>query len=121
MTAGLWLAVAALGGTGAVARFMLDGWVSDAFGREFPLGTLAINVSGAFALGLLDGFAVTGTAMLLAGTATLGAYTTFSTWMLETQRMREEGEFAGAAANVAVSVVTGIVAVALGHWLGSTL
>jgi CrcB protein len=78
-------------------------------------------VSGAFALGLLAGLALTGAALVLAGTATLGSYTTFSTWALETQRMREEGEFAAALANVIISLIAGFAAIALGRWLGGRL
>ena len=58
---------------------------------EFPWGTLAVNISGAFALGLVAGLALHGDALLLAGTSLLGSYTTFSTWMLETYRLGEEG------------------------------
>jgi len=110
-----------LGGLGAVARFLVDGWVGARFGRELPLGTFAINVSGAFALGLLDGLALSGNAMIVAGTATIGAYTTFSTWMFETQRLAEDGEFAAAALNIGASIAAGFAAVVLGHLLGRHL
>ena len=59
--------------------------------------------------------------MVVAGTATIGAYTTFSTWMLETHRLAEDGEFAAAALNVGVSIVVGFFAVVLGHLLGTHL
>ena len=110
-----------LGGLGAVGRFLVDGWVDSRFGRELPLGTFAINVSGAFALGLLDGLALSGNAMIVAGTATIGAYTTFSTWMFETHRLAEDGELAAAALNIGASIVTGFGAVVLGHLLGKHL
>jgi fluoride exporter len=113
-----WIAVALLGGVGAVARFMVDTVVGTALAGDFPLGTLTINLTGSFLLGLIAGFAFGGDASTLAGTATVGSYTTFSTWMLETQRLREEGEFLPAAANVVLSLVMGIGAVALGRWLG---
>ena len=121
MTALTWIGVLTLGGAGALARFVLDTIVGSAFGRDFPLGTLSINVSGAFLLGLVSGLALTGNALILAGTATLGSYTTFSTWMLETHRLREEGEFAGAFANAADSLLVGIGAVALGRTIGGAL
>ena len=76
-----------------------------------------MNVSGAFLLGVLSGADLTRDAYLLAGTATLGAYTTFSTWMFETQRAAEEGRPGVAWANVAISVVLGIAAAALGRAL----
>jgi CrcB protein len=116
-----WIAVALVGGLGAVARFVVDGWIGTRVGRELPLGTFAINITGSFLLGLLDGLALSGDAMVIAGTATIGAYTTFSTWMFETHRLAEDGEFAAAALNVGVSVVAGFAAVVLGHLLGKSL
>ena len=121
MTALTWIGVLFLGGVGAIARFVIDSLISSAAGRDFPLGTLSINVSGAFALGLLTGLAVTGNALILAGTATLGSYTTFSTWVLESHRLREEGEYGRAVANALVSLALGIGAVALGRTIGAHL
>jgi CrcB protein len=114
-----WLAVLVLGGIGALARFVIDAIIAAAFGRDFPLGTLVINITGAFALGLVTGLALTGDAAVLAGTALLGSYTTFSTWMLETHRLREEGEFLRALANTLISLAFGIGAVALGRTIGA--
>src|SRR4051812_24208954 len=68
----VWVGVALLGGAGALLRFLLDAAVSERVRRDLPLGTLAVNVSGAFALGAI------GAGHLLAGTALLGSYTTFS-------------------------------------------
>jgi len=82
---------------------------------EFPLGTFAVNISGAFVLGILAGAGLRGDALLLAGTATLGAYTTFSTWMFETHRLGEDGSFALALLNVVLSLVVGVSAAALGR------
>jgi CrcB protein len=121
VTVWVWIAVAAVGGLGAVARFLLDGWVGTRFGRELPIGTFAINVSGSLLLGLLDGLALSGDAMVIAGSAALGAYTTFSTWMFETHRLAEDGEFAAAALNIGASIVVGVAAVVLGHLLGEHL
>lgn len=113
-----WVAVAVFGGLGALARFMVDGLVSSRF-SELPVGTLAVNVSGSFVLGVLAGAALPDTAQTLAGTAAVGAYTTFSTWMLETHRLREDGELARAGANVVVSVVAGFAGLLVGHLLGA--
>jgi len=113
--------VAALGGAGAVARLLVGGWIGARFGDDWPLGTFLVNVSGSFLLGLFDGLALSGNAMIVAGTATIGAYTTFSGWMLETHRLAEDGEFAGAALNVGASVLVGFGAVVLGHLLGHVL
>lgn len=117
----VWAGVALFGGLGAVLRFRLDGAVQRSVGGEFPLGTLAINLVGAFCLGVLTGLDVTGDAFLLAGTATLGSFTTFSTWMLETERLAEEGQQRLAAANVAISLGGGLVAAILGRLLGAAL
>ena len=112
----MWVCVALLGGVGALLRFGLDGLVaSRAGGAEFPLGTFAVNVSGSFALGVLAGAAMHGDALLLTGTATLGSYTTFSTWMFETHRLGEDGSFAVAALNIVVSLAVGVCAAALGR------
>jgi CrcB protein len=118
VTAWAWAGVAVLGGAGAIARFLLDGFVSVRAGAGLPAGTLAVNVSGAFLLGLLAGLALRGDALLLAGTATLGSYTTFSTWMLETHRLREEARFAPALANALLSLAAGLAATAIGRALG---
>ena len=117
----VWLGIALLGGVGALLRFRLDGAVQSRFDRELPLGTLIVNLAGAFCLGLLTGSSVTGDVLLLAGTATLGSFTTFSTWMLETERVGEEGEERLAAANVAVSFAGGLVAAGLGWLAGAAL
>jgi CrcB protein len=119
MSAWVWVGVAALGGIGASARFMVDGAIGARVASSFPVGTFAINISGALALGLLAGLAVSGTTLVLAGTATLGSYTTFSTWMLESHRLAEDGEPRVALANILVSFVAGVGAAAAGHAIGA--
>ena len=121
MSAGGWIAVAGLGGAAAIARFLIDGRISQRLGGGFPFGTLAINLSGSLLLGLLSGLALTGEALILAGTATLGSYTTFSTWMLETHRLAEDGDVRGAALNAGLSIVVGVAAAALGRVIGAHL
>jgi fluoride exporter len=78
-----------------------------------------VNISGAVLLGLVTGLALEGDALLLAGTAALGSYTTFSTWLFETHRLAEDGELPAAAANVVLSLVFGIAGAALGRLIGS--
>ena len=117
----VWAAVIVIGGAGSVLRFYVDGIVASASGRDFPYGTLAVNLSGAVLLGLLTGLAVTGDAALLAGTAAVGSYTTFSTWMLESQRLTEERQYRKAALNIVVSLVLGVSAAALGRLIGAHL
>ncbi|MGC2374206.1 MAG: fluoride efflux transporter CrcB [Solirubrobacteraceae bacterium] len=121
MSAPAWIGVAILGSLGSLARFLLDGAVSSRGSSSFPLGTLAVNASGALVLGLLTGMALSGEALLLVGSAAIGSYTTFSTWMLETHRLGEDGQLLAGALNVLVSVVVGVAAAALGRSIGVAL
>ena len=120
-TAVVWVGVALLGGLGAVARLTVDKAVTQRTRRPFPFGTLVVNISGAFLLGLLAGLALNPQLALLVGTGFVGSYTTFSTWMLETQRLAEERQLVAAAANVGVSVALGLGAAWLGQHLGAAL
>jgi CrcB protein len=116
-----WAGVMLIGGIGSVLRFLVDRTVSRRLARPFPFGTLTVNISGAALLGFLGGLALSREAALLAGTAFVGAYTTFSTWMLETQRLGEERRIWAAAANLVVSVVLGIAAAFFGQWVAEQL
>jgi len=58
---------------------------------------------------------------LIADTAFVGSYTTFSTWMLETQRLSEERQVRNAVANIVVSIVVGIGAALFGQWIAGRL
>jgi len=116
MSVALVLGIGLLGGAGAIARFLLDGALSERVDGRFPWGTLAVNVSGSFLLGVVAG-AVDGDAYRLLATGLLGAYTTFSTWMLESHRLGEDGRLRLGAANVALSLAGGIAAV----WIGRQL
>ena len=117
----LWTGVLLIGGAGSVARFLVDGLVASAAGRDFPFGTFAVNVSGAMILGLLAGLALGHNQALLAGTAAVGSYTTFSTWLFETERLAEERQVRSAAVNVLASLVLGVAAAAAGRYLGTQL
>jgi CrcB protein len=119
VTAALWIGVGVVSGVGAVARFLVHATVQRWSGSAFPFGTLAVNVLGSLALGVLHGAGVTGDALLLTGTALLGSFTTFSTWMLETESLRENGRPGLAAANVLVSLALGLAGVGLGWALGA--
>ena len=121
MTVLVWAGVAALGGVGALLRFGVDGYVAERAASEFPWGTFVVNVSGAFLLGLVAGAALHGDALLLAGTATLGSYTTFSTWMIESHRLGEDGELGRMWLNIGGSLLAGLAAAALGRALGGLL
>ena len=121
MTVAVWAGVMVIGGIGAVLRFLVDRTVSGRVDGWFPYGTLAVNLSGALLLGFLSGLALSPDLALIAGTAFVGSYTTFSTWMLETQRLDEERQLWPAAANIVVSVVLGLAAAWLGMWIGGRL
>ncbi|WP_156690027.1 fluoride efflux transporter CrcB [Mycobacterium sp. Marseille-P9652] len=115
-TALVWVGVALLGGVGSVLRFVVDRAVARRVAPGFPFGTLTVNLSGAALLAFLGGLALNKEAALLAGTAFVGAYTTFSTWMLETQRLGEERQTTAALTNIVVSTALGLAAVLLGQW-----
>lgn len=117
----LWCGVVLIGGGGAVVRFAVDSAVGVRVGRVFPYGTLVVNLSGAVVLGLLAGLALDDDAALLAGTAAVGSYTTFSTWMFESQRLVEERQYRHAVANLVLSLALGLGAAALGRWIGLRL
>ena len=117
----VWVGVLVAGGFGAVLRFLVDGAVARRAARSFPFGTLVVNISGAALLGVLGGLALSRHAALLADTAFVGSYTTFSTWMLETQRLSEERQLRSAVANIVASIVLGIAAALAGQWIAGRL
>ncbi len=121
MSVPLLLAVGGVGGVGAILRFLLDSAVSARVGREFPYGTLIVNLTGALLLGLLVGVALGQDAYRIAGTGLIGAFTTFSTWTLESHRLGEDGELRLGIVNFAVSLILGIAAAWAGRHLGAAL
>ena len=114
----LWAGVGLLGGVGAVARFAIGTAVARRVGGWFPYGTLVVNLSGSALLGLVAGVALHGDALTLVGGALLGSYTTFSTWMLDSERLIEDRRGRALAANLVGSLMLGLAAVALGRALG---
>lgn len=118
----LYLLIAAGGALGSVARFWLNGVVSTRFGETFPWGTLLVNVSGSFVIGFFatlsgpDGRVfVSGQGRQFFMTGLCGGYTTFSSFSLQTLNLAQDGEWAHAGGNVALSVVSCLGAVWLGH------
>lgn len=116
-----WIGVALSGGVGALLRLLLDAVLSSLSGGSLPFGTFAVNISGALALGLLSGLTLPGEASMLIGTALIGSYTTFSTWMLESLQLQESGELLAALGNVMLSLGAGFAAIAVGHLIGTLL
>jgi CrcB protein len=115
------LGVGLVGGLGSIGRLLLDGAISGRSAGKLPYGTFVVNISGALVLGALVGAAVGHDAYRLAGTGLLGAFTTFSTWALESHRLGEDGELRLGALNLAISLILGLVAVWAGQHLGGWL
>jgi len=112
------LAVSAAAAIGAPARFLLDKAIAGRHRSALPLGTMTINVTGAFVLGLLTGLAahhgLPRGVVTVAGTGFCGAYTTFSTFSYESMRLVEDGAIAKAMGYVGGSLVAGLAAAAAG-------
>jgi fluoride exporter len=117
----VWLGVLVAGGIGSVLRFVVDGAVARRMARSFPFGTLTVNISGGALLGLISSLTLSRQAALLTDTAFIGSYTTFSTWMLETQRLGEERQLGHAVANLVVTMALGIAAALLGQWIAGRI
>jgi fluoride exporter len=118
----LWIALgSALGGVG---RYWLSGVIARGFGEAFPIGTLVVNVTGSFLIGLVAALSEPEGRLLIHPTARqfvmagiLGGYTTFSSFSLQTLNLAREGEWLYAAANAVLSLVLCLLAVWLGHAL----
>jgi CrcB protein len=120
----VWIGVA--GFLGAIARYGVDGWVSERTRGQFPWGTLVVNVTGCFLLGfvfalLTERFLPHPQLRTALTIGFLGAYTTFSTFAFETMRLAEDGATLPALGNVMASVGAGIVAVYAGTWAGRAM
>jgi CrcB protein len=115
------LGIGLLGGLGSVARFAVHRGITREDPSAFPLGTFIVNIAGAFALGVLFGADVSDDVAWIFGVGFLGGFTTFSTWMFESERLTVDGYPAAAARNIAFSLALGLLAVALGVWIGQSL
>jgi fluoride exporter len=117
------LGVALAGAAGAVARLLVDTQVRLVRRTHLPWGTAVVNVSGTLLLGLLVGAAradrLSSTVLLVLGTGFCAAYTTFSTWMVETVALAEGGRLRGALANLAGPAAIGGLALVVGIAIGS--
>ena len=111
------------GAIGSAARFWISGAIAQRYGTTFPLGTLAVNVTGSFVVGLLAAMTLPEGRWLLTPSARVflmigvcGGYTTFSSFSLQTLALAQEGEWFRAGANSVASFILCLVAV----WLGYT-
>ena len=116
------LMVGAGGAIGAIGRYLLSTWVYSLTGRAFPWGTLAVNLLGSLLMGflsvwLLERMTVSDEMRALLMVGFLGAFTTFSTFSIETLLLLEQGAVARAGVNIAVSVITCVFAA----WMGTLI
>ena len=121
-----WVALAAGGVAGTFARYLLSIVVYRAVGSRFPYGTLIVNLLGCFLIGVLDvlaeeKFILGPQARLLLMVGFCGAFTTFSTFILETGNLIKDGQTLYAFSNVMTSVVLGFVVFRLGILAGKVL
>lgn len=116
-----WIGVGVFGAVGSWARFWVGGLVTARRPSAFPLGTFVVNMTGGFLLGLLTGLSLTSDALLVLGTGLLGGYTTFSTWMVEAQRLGEDGEWALMSAYLLGSMAAGLAVTGLGWLIGAAI
>lgn len=119
-------AMAVAGALGAVARYGVSLAALRWLPEGFPYGTLIVNLVGCFLLGALteltlDEGLLAPQMRTILGTGFLGAFTTFSTFGVETFRAMEAGEWAVAAANVAINVLAGIALAATGFWVARAI
>ena len=113
------------GAVGALLRYEVELLVRRSLGPDFPWGTLLINVSGSFALGVVVGLAahhgVPTSVVTVVGAGLLGAYTTFSTFSVDSVGLVEHGRARAAAANLGASLALGLGAAAIGLAIGQAL
>lgn len=117
----VWIGVGLLGALGAHLRFSVASAITARHPGQFPLGTFVVNLTGGFPLGLLVGLSVTGHALLLLGTGVLGSYTTFSTWMVEAERLGEDASFRLMSLYLLGSMFAGLAMTGAGWILGAAL
>ena len=121
-----WLYLIGGGILGTVARYVLAGAIYQKIGTDFPYGTLIVNLIGCFLIGFFDTifqekflFSPVMRVFLMAGFC--GAFTTFSTFMLETGNLIRDGEILRAFLNVMISVILGFIVFRLGVLLGEII
>ena len=123
-----YLSIALGGALGSVARFWMSGVVAARFDSKFPWGTLFVNITGSLLIGIFSALSERGGQLAEATTlrqflvvGICGGYTTFSAFSVQTLDLMRAGNWPAAAGNVLGSVIACLVAVWLGHLLGSAL
>jgi fluoride exporter len=105
------------GAIGGLCRYLVSGVVQGRSRSDFPLGTLAVNLAGAFVFGLVAGLDDLESTLSLTTGGFMGGFTTFSTWMVETVRLGVTPIRSVAAANLTVTLLAGVILVAAGYSL----
>jgi len=118
-----WVSLTIGGVTGTFARYLVAGFIYRTMGTGFPYGTLVVNLLGCFLIGLLaslaeEKFLIGPNARVLLMIGFCGAFTTFSTFMLETSNLIKDGETIRAFMNMTLSLIVGFVVFRLGVLLG---
>jgi fluoride exporter len=129
MLAYLWIAIG--GALGSVARYSVSDWIAgigERHGSLFPWGTLLVNITGSFLIGILVALGEPGGRRWISPAGqqffiygVCGGYTTFSSFSIQTLKLMQEGEWLSAGGNVALSVVLCLVGVWLGYLLGAAM
>jgi CrcB protein len=120
----LWISIGAV--LGANLRYWVGDWAAQRFGSSFPYGTLLINLSGSFLLGLIvsmsmENFIIDPRLRLLLTIGFLGSYTTFSTYAYESIALTSQGQWGLGLFNLLGSSLLGVLFAVLGIWLGKIL
>jgi fluoride exporter len=122
----LWIALG--GAIGSMGRFWLSGWVARHFGETFPWGTILVNMTGSFAIGLFatltapDGrWLVSPSFRVFFVFGLCGGYTTFSSFSLQTLNLLRNEQWLAAGANILLSVFLCLISVWLGHVLAGSI
>ena len=120
----LWISIGAV--LGANLRYWVGDWAAQRFGSSFPYGTLLINLSGSFLLGLIvsmsmENFIIDPRLRLLLTIGFLGSYTTFSTYAYESIALISQGQWGLGLFNLLGSSLLGALFAVLGIWLGKIL
>jgi CrcB protein len=120
----LWISIGAV--LGANLRYWVGDWAAQRFGSSFPYGTLLINLSGSFLLGLIvsmsmENFIIDPRLRLLLTIGFLGSYTTFSTYAYESIALISQGQWGLGLFNLLGSSLLGVLFAVLGIWLGKIL
>ncbi|MBI5639269.1 MAG: fluoride efflux transporter CrcB [Nitrospirae bacterium] len=121
-----YLVIGVGGFLGAMARYALSLWIGQRWGKGFPLGTFAINVSGSFLIGLImplftERFMTNPQWRLFLAVGFLGAYTTFSTFEYETGNLLKDSEWMLAGMNIVFSVAAGFIALKIGEFIARSI